>query len=312
LKKIVCLLLVLILIGCGANVNENKKPDENVTDITAETTDGLNEFGDKLPDDLNFDGYEFRVLMHKDGNLTHPGGWRTYVEIPEMNGDVLNDGAYMRNLEVETRLNIKIKACENGVWDNVASELAKVVLANSDEYDYSDLGPYDNIAVLLSQNIVVDYKTIPYIDLDAPYYFQNASETFTIAGKQFLLAGEYMYSMMSSVSMLFNKTIAESLGLPSFYDVVDNNKWTFDYMMECTRGVYSDLNGDGKKNFGDMYGLTTPGGMTCYIYKGFGGTTVRVNNEGKFDIAMYSILRCICIMNGMCSLSINFFKCLTI
>jgi len=278
---------MLVLIGCGANVNENKKPNESVTNGAEDLTDGLNEYGDKLPDNLNYDGYEFRVLMHTGGNLTDTS-WRTYVEIPEMNGDVLNDGAYERNLEVEARLNVTIKARETGSWDKISAELAKTVLANSDEYDYAVIGPNDNAAVLLSQNIVVDFKTMDYIDLDAPYYFHNASETFTIAGKQFLLAGEYMCSMISSVSLLFNKTLSESLNLPSFYDVVDKGNWTFDYMMNCMKDVYSDANGDGKVNYGDIFGMTTHPVMGIYLYSSFGGTTVRIDKDGKFEMAVYN------------------------
>ncbi|MBQ7982765.1 MAG: hypothetical protein IJ302_04295, partial [Clostridia bacterium] len=45
--------------------------------------------------------------------------------------------------------------------------------------------------------------------------------------------------------------------LPDMYTVVNDGDWTFDYLIETTKGIYSDLNANGTADAEDLYGYTS-------------------------------------------------------
>nr|MBQ4320285.1 hypothetical protein [Clostridia bacterium] len=54
--------------------------------------------------------------------------------------------------------------------------------------------------------------------------------------------------------MYFNKKIAEDNGIDGIYDLVKNGQWTIDKVGEVSKGVYSDLNGNGVGDKEDRFG----------------------------------------------------------
>ena len=55
--------------------------------------------------------------------------------------------------------------------------------------------------------------------------------------------------------LLFNKQIVEDNTIENPYQIVYDNRWTFDKYMELAMGVTTDLNGDSKLDQNDMYGI---------------------------------------------------------
>jgi hypothetical protein len=49
----------------------------------------------------------------------------------------------------------------------------------------------------------------------------------------------------STSTLVFNKKLIQDHALENPYEIVHNNRWTLDKMIEMTRGVAQDLNGDG-------------------------------------------------------------------
>lgn len=273
------LLCLLLVTACRSETTTNET--EYVAEISnteTETADLYNEYGDMLPDGLDYGGYEYRVLLHGKGNVDD--AWCSYIEIAEENGATLNDAAYKRNQEVMDRLNITIKACEDATWTRIPEHIIKTVMADEDAYDLSILSAVDNYTQLATQNVVLDFKEVPHINLEADYYFQKAIDAFTIADKSFFLNGEYTYTMLSSVYMLFNKTMLDQYDLESPYTLVDDGKWTIDKMIEMSKGIYADLNGNGEIDFGDRFGMASNNGMFGYFWGGINGEYVNFDDNG--------------------------------
>ncbi|NLZ37006.1 MAG: hypothetical protein GX897_05960 [Clostridiales bacterium] len=279
LSIILALLLFLsVIASCGDKQSADYKAVDTTTDSSS-TTDAETEapFGDDLPNDLDFKGEKVRVLIFENGN-NPSDGWCNYIDMDESNGDILNDSAVQRNMEVETRLNIEIECIEVGV---VTDRVAKSVTAGEDAYDVAIPFSNDVVTKLITSNMLYDVSSLPYVDLSKPYYSKDSYETFAINGKHYLFAGAYTYPLYSTVSWLFNKDEWENRGLDDAYNTVYDGKWTLDYVDTIIKDTYIDLDGDGKKNDKDFYGFTSViPYMLSYIYYGCGLKGVSLESDG--------------------------------
>ena len=55
--------------------------------------------------------------------------------------------------------------------------------------------------------------------------------------------------------MFFNQRIAEANQFPNLYETVLDGKWTIDTLIDLSKDMYQDINGDGKADEGDSYGF---------------------------------------------------------
>ncbi|MBQ5834121.1 MAG: hypothetical protein IIW36_04840, partial [Clostridia bacterium] len=93
-----------------------------------------------------------------------------------------------------------------------------------------------------------DWNDLPYVDLSADWWSQDAHAEFaTPGGKLFAAIGDISYMSVGSAHALwFNKDmIADVDGLVSPYDLVRENQWLFDTFEEYVLTLDSNLDGDG-------------------------------------------------------------------
>ena len=82
------------LAGCG-NTSDDVAPTTTDTEAAEETT---SDRIDSLPADLDFDGATVNILWWEENN--------EFSE--ELNGEVVNDALYERDINVESRLNVTL------------------------------------------------------------------------------------------------------------------------------------------------------------------------------------------------------------
>jgi len=76
-----------------------------------------------------------------------------------------------------------------------------------------------------------------------------------------------------------NAPAPRSLALVDFFKLVDEGKWTIDKMFEMCSGVYNDLNSNGQKDIGDLYGQYT---YTLHLDAFLTGSNIiMVNTNGE-------------------------------
>lgn len=280
------LLLLSYLAGC-ASANETDR------EIAAETGQATavtqNPYGDNLPDMLDFDGYTFPVLIYEGGNISEES-YPNYIEIESENATTMNDAAYKRNLEVEERLNVKIRCVEEGKHDAVPGIIEKSVLADDNYFDLALLFTTSRCESLLKGEVLYDIGALPYIDGSAAYYRQDANELFRIKGKQYLLIGDFTYPIAQMVYMLFNKDIARDYNISpdTVYNQVLDGSFTSDVFIEYTKGVYTDLDGDNKAGFNDRYAFETATVMSAYVFHQWGGRNLQFAANGNIEFVIYS------------------------
>ena len=122
-----CILLAMLfaLSGCGGGTGTDT---ETVQDTTADTAAETAET-EILPDlpDVIFGGAEFTVLKWDAGNGVH-----NYFEFDaeELNGELLNDSIYNRNLEIEEQYDVTISTISENPPQNRLSPILMNVHAS--------------------------------------------------------------------------------------------------------------------------------------------------------------------------------------
>ena len=126
------------------------------------------------------------------------------------------------------------------------------------------------------------------MDLEKPWWNQSATKELQIGNRLYFVTGDITKSMVDEMFVYtFNQKVADDLGIESLYDVVNEHRWTIDYVYTLVDGLYTDLNGDGQADIGDKYGLSTACSNPAAAYvNGFRLTMLTRNNDGNlyFDI----------------------------
>ena len=134
-RPVAALLLVSLLAGicsCGEssgdepNVTESDSTVDTAVETTVETD--RSEIEDNLPE-ADFEGYTFRMIGRQDNFV-----YQYEMGADEMNGDVINDAAYTRNINVADRYNINYEITYRG-WSDFTSTVSQAVLAGEDSFD---------------------------------------------------------------------------------------------------------------------------------------------------------------------------------
>ncbi|MBR5222040.1 MAG: hypothetical protein IKV66_13730 [Clostridia bacterium] len=277
---LLCTCLLGALASCGGDQPSAVQTGTVVGGDTTAPAETAVQYGDALPEGLDFGGKEFRAATYNGGNLTNADGWFNYFEVEETNGDILNDAAFARNAEVEERLNVKIKCYEIGEWGQVLNTMQKSITAGDDAYDIAVEASHASYVNLISANMLYDTNDLEYVDLSKPYYAKSSYETYEIDGHRYLFSGAYTYPLFSGVYWLFNKQMWTEYDLPDVYQTVRDGTWTFDTAFSYLKGTYRDVNGDAKADIGDRYGFSTGPAMLNYMYLGMGMKGVILGENG--------------------------------
>ena len=231
---------------------------------------------DDLPE-RSFNGKEFVILVNPDPSFRHFYD----VCVENMNGELVNDAVYKRNLEVEERFNIKIKDSQT---NNISDSIKKSVTAGTVDFSVAwvIIGDYSKLS---QQNMFLDLNKVPDINLEKIYWDKNVVRDFTIGGKLYGIMGDISTSV-SVFTHLFglNKVVAQDNGIDvaAIYQSVRDGKWTLDKMYSLIKGVYRDIDGDGTRNFSDAYGLGVSPAICNAAFSASGEKWVSKDNNGNF------------------------------
>lgn len=114
------------------------------------------------------------------------------------------------------------------------------------------------IVDLTSGGYLSNWKTIPYVGFDKPWWNQDFIDEMTINDTLYYLTGNLALSTLWYANVLFfNKRLWQNYGFEDPYKLVKEDKWTLDKMAEITKQVSGDVNSDGKYTEDDLYGYVT-------------------------------------------------------
>lgn len=266
---------VLLFIGsafsCAGQPQQTVTGDPHTESASAETSE--TSILDTLPE-INLDGITVNALARNNS------WWQlTEISAPELNGEVINDSIYNRNMKLESLCNIKF-VVEH--VDSVGSTIRALIMANDDQYDFI-LANLNESATLAADDMLVNLYNIPTLDMSSPAWDQNANDYFSIAGKLYYGVSDISLGKNEAIwCYMFNKRLLKDFSLDDPYSLVREGKWTFDVSHQMMVVVTDDINGDGKMTpDADRYGLATHDVNYYALMIAGGEPLARVGSDGN-------------------------------
>ncbi len=278
---IAALAMLLLSVSCVAGNTDEDTTNapatsevDNVIDTGEETE--FKAFG--TVDLENYEGYTYNILYTQTENF-----YRDF-HAEQMNGNIMNDVIFARNLQVEEALDIDLEI----KWQNYAQVNTDLqTQCNAGTYDYDMYGGHRTSLALSYGGFLTDYSDISQIDLSGEWWDQGWVDTMSYRGSIYTLVGDISVSSLLLVQALcFNKKLFDDNGLDYPYELVREKKWTVDALLSLIENYSTDLNNDGDLTWdSDQFGLTGWGTEAGFsIFYGSGFSFVTKNAEDVYEI----------------------------
>ena len=272
------LLLIALLASCGGG---GTTADTTAAggDTAAPETESLFE-ADNIPDELDFGGKKVNILY-----------WLENADYSdEMNGDVVDDALFNRDLTVEQRLNVDINNIgESYTWNTRNEYLGKIrasVQSGDGTYDIVS-GQYATMPTLIAEGMYTELSQFDVLDFDKPWWVGDLIEQTAVKGKLYMATGDITTKTIKSVCCYFaNKRLWTDYKLENPIEVVNAGKWTLDYTASVIKDTYRDLNGNSEKDIADQFGFINynANGATGYI-SALGCRVTTMNKDGYPELS---------------------------
>lgn len=254
----ICLLCAMLLSAAACSEKQQEASaqtttEQLATDAPEEELDSL-EARKRVSDNLpayDGEGRPFTILVQDE--------WEDDAGVEAMNADPLNDAIYERNVNVGNRFNVAVGYENGGGHGEMSQKVRKLVQSDDDAYDLC-LTHVIQSGSDITNGLYMNLNEVHYIDPSRPWYPQFSVQASELNGKRYALVSDIAISSChQTYCIYFNKNIGKDYGISDteIYDKVKNGSWTIDALDAYTRGIYNDLNGNGKRDNKDLYGNKT-------------------------------------------------------
>lgn len=250
-------MLISLLASCGGTSGKDDVQTTIAQLTEAEETTGTDLTHD-LPDDLKLNGETINIwYFTKNSDVSEK-----FLDIQgELNGDIVDEALYYRNLRVEERLGCDLVFTDTGVASSdVGNEISKMIMTGSTEYDIFNVVQW-NSAKYVVNGLYLNIIDMPYVDIEKPWWSAYYTNEMNIGkNSRYFLVGDISIDTIRCIScMYFNKNLFENYysSPDDLYAQVLDGAWTLDSLYTYTEGAYKDLNGDTKPDAKDQFGLLT-------------------------------------------------------
>lgn len=297
MKKALALLLAGLtafsVLACAAEPtgsNDTTLPSPSTTAAPVETTapaveettapvetgpvPNLPDVGDK------YKGTEL-VFVNRDPNAAHYREPWFYAE--SINGDTINDAVYRRNAMLEEKYGVTIKSI---ISDNAADQVNTAVGANDDIYDVIST-KFSSTGSLALKGYLHDLYNLPYAELDAPWWDSNSVKGMTVNGRLFAVLNDISLTANRSLEItLFNRDLIKEYADEDVYQLVKENKWVLEKMMEIVQKCHNDVNGNQARDDEDVFAILSgsPSGTASTFMVAAGIPAFVTDSEGNISI----------------------------
>lgn len=267
MKRLIAVILTLsLLISAAVSCAETQNTEETTAPAVTEApealggadatqTEDLGFYDNPVPSPTRFDGEVIKFLYWSD--VENP---EFFVE--EQNGEAVNDAIYNRNAKVEEQLGVTLEFTgtpgNNKNQKDFINKCINSTQSGADAHDffcgYSMTG-----APLMCEGIAQDLTQYEIINFDKPWWPASLISKARIKDGIYFASGDistnFLYMMYCCT---FNKDLFSSVHVQDckvLYDLVDNQQWTIDKLIEYSTGVYLDSDGDTVLGTGDRVGF---------------------------------------------------------
>ena len=262
LSLLLALLMVLsVFVACG------DQPDDTSAETKAPSgNNDRDQEKDTVPENLNYNGETVTFLVRGGGGMNE-----YELACEELLNDPVYDAIHYRNIDVESRLGVKVKTVAQSdefpytAWNNT---LSVSVLTNTGDYDgcafYLSAG-----TSLAKEGIYYNLLSLVdgeggYLNFEKPWWNNSMVEELSVYGALFFAGGSLTVSQAASgVCVFFNRDLFNQKYPDDtdakLYQLVRDGQWTADKMTYYVSNCWDDLNSDGIVGPGDVVGIKSLG-----------------------------------------------------
>ena len=243
-------------VGSGGNIDVSVEPVETESKGPA----------DFVPEGVNFDGLTVHFMVcsaYYDDNSSEIAP----LEEEYLPGEMIPEAVVERNNLVYEKIGAEIESLpteRRGNWSGYQSALEKSIASGANDYDALCGAAYGAYHCAVQQ-LIVNLEAVDSLDLSHPWWSQRARKSFDFGTDKpivYYINGDLNYmDNWGSSCFLFNKNFLADHGCEMPYDLVREYKWTFDAMTSMAAGMYSDLDGNGKRKVNDAFGVVANTGI---------------------------------------------------
>lgn len=278
MAAVMALIVVLIIAGCSKSAN-NAEPSASPS-VNASASPSASE----SPSASASETPSAPAVPNLNGATIKFGSWWDGMDprtIAEADRGPAEEIAIQKIADAEKKYNVKIEFVKFGDYEKYVENLTTTALAGEPFADVAALELYWSFPKLVSQGFLVPINDqIDLSDTEAYTAWMKLGGSFQ--GQQY----GYYDGTPSPFGLIYNKTLAQQLGLEDPYELQKNNQWTWEKFREFMKNATKDTNGDGTT---DVWGLT--GGWDKmdritenFLYANKGAVTTEVDGQLKFDL----------------------------
>ena len=254
-RRFMSLLLALMMLAATACSNDSgdggKDTSGDVGSSSGDTAEATRytELGER-----DFNKEKFTVL---DANTSYD----IHINMPgeEVSGETVSAELYKRDLFIEEKYNVNIE------WDQIRNAqdgcdvIRQCVMTNDDTYDMIiSILPNNTLGTLATEGLLYNLNSSEYLSLDKPWWSSLMAESLKVDDKVFYTTGDISPSIYQMAACVYvNPSLCQQYGIEEdFYQLVRDNEWTYDKILELTNGLDRDVNNDNKMHaMDDFFGL---------------------------------------------------------
>ena len=272
-------MLLPLIASCGSDSKQTKTTDPVDTTANTAVAEETKEIYDPQLPEMDYGGEMFTIAMRGED-------YNNDFTIDATTGDPVDDAVYARMDYIESTYNIDLELmwCGDTGTSNTGGEMYKKVtqmmMAGDNVIDAINSSPYCQ-AGLASTGYLLDMNDIKYINLDQPWWNQNAKKSLSFYDCVYFCSGDITTGDDRCISvLLFNKSLIEQFDLDNPYDDVRNGTWTLDKMIANCKAVAGDIDGNGKQDEFDRWGFTFWQDAIFSMILGTGATVGKTDENG--------------------------------
>ena len=259
-------LVIPVLFSCSAGSVPEKPADTagSGTTAAAETAAPARQIDSDLAA-LDYSGKTVTILSRPNGHRRT--GTEIWVE--ELTNDPVNDAIYNRNAYVTDLLGLGgiVQAAEEET--DVQRKVEQMVNSGDQTYDIVAASVYYGTP-MIQEGLMYDLYGSgidDYLHPENEWWAQYWIEEAELMGRLYCITGAPALSVTRMMFvMYYNKDLGESLQLENMYGVVNDGRWTIDYLNGLIAPLYRSLNGDDVRDETDLYGLAINHSENCDMF----------------------------------------------
>ncbi|MBP5236859.1 MAG: hypothetical protein J6128_04930 [Clostridia bacterium] len=270
MKRIIGLIIVIsilmsVLSACSGGEGDGgttSKPDGSSADTTTGSAGLITADVDPIDpalEALDYENKTFVILSRGSAEQNDKDFWaENELWVDELTNDPVSDAVYNRNAFVCETLGLKEIKNEVAGATAITEKVGVMVNSGDQTYDLVAASIYYG-SPMITQGLMYNLRSNDidtYLNPENPWWAQYWISQADMGDRLYCITGAPALSLTRLMFvMYYNKDLGQKLKLENLYEVVEEGRWTIDYLSELIPSLYLSLNGDDVRDSEDQYGL---------------------------------------------------------